>query len=456
MELGLTQRQGQSLSPQMIQSVEMLQMPSQEFLVYLETAAQENPVLELQESGDFQGTADEANELFQKLEWLESNDPQNRDYHHQDSDAEEELLRSYGTAEMGETTLYRHLLNQVQTMELSPEIECCVRFLAASLDDRGWLEEDVSDLAQELNQPAETMERALAVVQSLEPAGIAARNLSECLCLQLLRQIPVDRLALRIAEAHLNSLAKNRYGLIARTLQVEQDEVHRACDVIRSLDPRPGASFAACESPVYIIPDVIVSNVSGQFELMVNDRFFPILHISPYYTQLLRESSDQQVRDYLTGKVRQAKWMIRAVEQRKSTLTACVQSILEHQESFFRDGPGHLCPMSLSDIAQKVGIHESTVSRAISGKYLQCAQGTYPLNYFFSRRLGAENKAGAVSPDAAKALLKQLISQEDKCRPLSDQKLCERMALEGCVLARRTVAKYRDELGISGTAGRKQ
>ena len=195
-------------------------------------------------------------------------------------------------------------------------------------------------------------------------------------------------------------------------------------------------------------------NFPDHFEILTNDYFFPSLNVSSYYCRMLKDSEDSEVKDYLMGKVRQAKWVVRSIEQRRSTLLQCAEHILELQEDFFRHGPGHLRPMSLADIAQRVGVHESTVSRTVKDKYIQCASGVYPLSYFFSRSLGGS--ADAASPDAAKALLKKLIAGEDKKKPLSDQKLCELMSREGCELSRRTVAKYRDELGIPSTTGRKQ
>ena len=171
----------------------------------------------------------------------------------------------------------------------------------------------------------------------------------------------------------------------------------------------------------------------------------------------MKDTDDPEVKDYLTDKVRQAKWVIKSIQQRRSTLLDCAEAILEIQEAFFRKGPGHLVPMTLADVAEKVGVHESTVSRAVKDKYIQCAAGVYPLSYFFSRSLGttAAKTGENSSPDFAKALLKKLIAGEDRKKPLSDQKLCQLMAQEGCQLSRRTVAKYRDELGIPSTTGRK-
>ena len=459
MELSMSMKQTQTLSPQMMQSMEILQMGSQELLEYIQDQVQENPVLEMEEK---YGKGDDTAVLQRKLEWLESTDAQNRYYHQQDTeDDEKDPISNYGTVDEREENLYLYELSQLEVMDLEPELLPVGRFLVESLNQNGWLDESVEDLAEELGKPVEEVEKALAAVQSLEPAGVGARNLSECLVLQLQRRHEDSELAIRIARDYLDPLSKSRYGLIAKSLGVCQEEVRTACDLIRTLNPRPGGGFAARENLVYINPDLFVVNFPDHFELLTNDYFFPDLNISGYYCRMLKSTEDNEVKDYLMGKVRQAKWVVHSIEQRRSTLLRCAECILELQEEFFRRGPGHLKPMCLADIAQKVGVHESTVSRTVRDKYLQCASGVYPLSYFFSRSLGAPaarpgTEENTSSPDFAKALLKKLIGGEDKHKPLSDQKLCERMAREGCELSRRTVAKYRDELGIPSTTGRKQ
>ena len=459
MELSMSMKQTQTLSPQMMQSMEILQMGSQELLEYIQDQVQENPVLEMEEK---YGKGDDTAVLQRKLEWLESTDAQNRYYHQQDTeDDEKDPISNYGTVDEREENLYLYVLSQLEVMDLEPELLPVGRFLVESLNQNGWLDESVEDLAEELGKPVEEVEKALAAVQSLEPAGVGARNLSECLVLQLQRRHEDSELAIRIARDYLDPLSKSRYGLIAKSLGVCQEEVRTACDLIRTLNPRPGGGFAARENLVYINPDLFVVNFPDHFELLTNDYFFPDLNISGYYCRMLKSTEDNEVKDYLMGKVRQAKWVVHSIEQRRSTLLRCAECILELQEEFFRRGPGHLKPMCLADIAQKVGVHESAVSRTVRDKYLQCASGVYPLSYFFSRSLGAPaarpgTEENTSSPDFAKALLKKLIGGEDKHKPLSDQKLCERMAREGCELSRRTVAKYRDELGIPSTTGRKQ
>lgn len=449
----MTQKQVQTLSPQMVQSMEILQMGSQELLEYIQEAVQENPVLEVEEASD---SRDGDRELRRKLEWLESTDPHDRYYRRQDDEDKDAQLPDFGTVDQGEESLYYYVLSQLKLLELPREEMAVAVFLVESMDHNGWLDEDVEQVAALTHSPAELVERALKAVQSLEPAGVGARNLSECLQLQLLRRFPEDALSLTIAKDHLDALSKSHYGQIAKETGAAQEAVRAACDRIRGLNPRPGTGFAARENLTYITPDIIVVNFPDHFELLTNDYFFPTLHISGYYTRMLRENDEAEVKQYLNDKVRQAKWVVRSIEQRRSTLLQCAQCILELQEPFFRKGPGHLIPMSLADVAQRVGVHESTVSRAVKDKYLQCSTGVYPLNYFFSRSLGTAAGGDVACADQAKALLRQLVSSEDKRKPLSDQKLCELMAAKGCVLSRRTVAKYRDEMGIASTTGRKQ
>ena len=453
MELNMSMKQSQTLSPQMMQSMEILQMGSQELLEYIEEQVQENPVLEMEETA---GDRDEGAVLQRTLEWLESTDTQNRVYHQQDSEDEgRDPISNYGNAE-DDQDLYRYVLSQLEVMDLPAPLRAAARLLVESLNQNGWLDEPLADLAAQCGEDPALLDQALALVQSLEPAGVGARDLSECLLLQLRRR-KGTALAQRIAKDHLEALSKNRYGVIAKATGAAPDQVYAACELIRSLNPRPGSGFAARENLIYINPDLFVVNFPDHFEVLTNDYFFPSLNVSSYYCRMLKDSDDQEVKDYLVGKVRQAKWVVRSIEQRRSTLMQCAECLLEVQEDFFRHGPGHLKPMSLADIAGRVGVHESTVSRAVKDKYLQCSSGVYPLSYFFSRGLGAAaGNEEAASPDAAKALLKKLIAGEDKKKPLSDQKLCELMAKEGCTLSRRTVAKYRDELNIPSTTGRKQ
>ncbi len=465
MGLSLMVKQIQTLSPQMLQSMEILQMSAQELLEHIQEVVQENPVLELKDACDEQ---DEFSVLQRKLDWLESTDVQNRIYHQDDTSEPGDPVSTYGTVEEWEENLYFYLFAQLQGEDFPPEVLASAKFIIESLNQIGYLDEDVDTLARHINQPGFVVREALALVQTLDPPGVGARNLSECLCLQLTRLGEEHSLAMQIARDYLDPLSKNRYGLIARALGVDCTEVRDACERIRALNPKPGTGFSARERLSYVVPDVIVVSFQDHFELLTNDYYFPTLSISGYYRNLMKTSVDNSVKDYLLNKMRQAKWIVRSIEQRRSTLMECARCIVGLQEAFFRHGPGHLVPMSLADVADCLSIHESTVSRAMREKYIQCNSGVYPFQYFFSRGLAAARRAGdggiptadtgeaaAVSPDAAKALLKRLICEEDKKKPFSDQKLCVLMAQEGVLISRRTVAKYRSELHIPSATGRK-
>ena len=447
MVLGQYQKQVHLLSPQMVQSMKILQMGIQELAEYIEEAIQENPVLEPPEPQD---QVVPAEDFSRKLEWLEANDQQNAYYHAQDAEGDEgDPLASLGCFIDDEDDLKRYILSQFMGTELEPTVMEAVEFLVDQLDPNGYLDEDLPELAARAGVPESVMARAIIELQAADPAGVEARDLSECLRLQIERRSGDHRLAVAIARDHLDDLARCRYGLIGRTLGASEREVRQACDLIRTLNPRPGTAFAARETVAYITPDVWVAALPDRLEVSINDTAMPRLRINSYYCQLLRDTEDKEVRDYLTGKANQAKWVVKSIDQRRSTLLQCAQRVAQRQESFFRKGPGFLRPLTMGEVAQAVGIHESTVSRAVKDKYLQCDWGVYPLSYFFSRSLGEDN----ASPEGAKVLLKRLVGQEDK--PLSDQKLCEEMARQGCVISRRTVAKYREELGIPNASGRK-
>ena len=454
MELGLNLKQTQTLSPQMMQAMEILQMGSQELLEYIQETLQENPVLESEERRQPEESPEDAL-LRRKLEWLESTDVQNRWYHQEDAQDLSDLTVGAVGADPGEESLYYYLRSQIQFETLPKPLAAAVRCVLESLSGNGYLDDPIADLATHAGVDEKTMERAVELVQALEPAGVGARNLSECLCLQLTRRGETG-LPLTIADRYLEAMSKDHYNLIARETGASREDIQAACKVIRSLNPRPGAGFAPREALGYITPDLVVVSFEDHFEILSNDYYFPSLKVSSYYHQLMRSTDESQVKDYLTNKVRQAKWVVSSVEQRRSTLMACANCIVERQESFFRRGPGHLRPMTLADVAQALDVHESTVSRAVKDKYLQCAHGVFPLGYFFSRALPAGSGGDSVSAEQAKSAIKKLIAAEDKKKPLSDQKLCQLLTEQGIEISRRTVAKYRDELGISSTSGRKQ
>lgn len=444
MELSLGLKQQQKLSPQMIQSMNILQMGNLELQEYVEKTLLENPTLEMES----EERREERPTLLNKVDWLMANDRQNRWYHQEDARDLSELV-----ADPAGESLYDHLRTQLNMERLPVRLGLAVDCVLSGLDDRGYLEETTEELAERCQQPVDVVLQAERLVQGLDPAGVAARTLSQCLALQLERQ-GERGLALTIVRDYLEDVARDRYSHISKQTGASRQEIQEACRQIRGLDPRPGAPYAPREAPGYIIPDLLVIEQNGELMVTAGDDFLPTLKVSAYYQTLMRSTDEREVRDYLAEKVRQASWMVKSIEQRKNTLLSCARIIVERQERFFRLGAGHLQPLTLADVAAEANIHESTVSRAVKDKYIQCAQGVFPMGHFFSRALPAGNDG--VSSEQVKAAIGALLEGEDKKKPLSDQKLCDLLAKQGLTLSRRTVAKYRDEMGIPSTSGRKE
>jgi len=447
-DIALEMKQTQNLSPQMMQSMQILQMGSQELLEYIEETMQENPVLE---SESVEKGGEDMSLLRRKLDWLASTDVQNSWYHRQDAADGQDPMDALAANPL-EESLYYYLRSQVRMEELTCELAHALDYLMNALDPNGWLDESDADLAVHLGVSPETVKEAVALLQSLEPAGVGAHDLRECLLIQLDRR-GEHGLARVIAEKYLEAMSRDHYNLISRETGAGRSEVQAACDLIRTLNPRPASGFSDRVHLPYITPDLVVVSFEDHFEILTNDSYLPTLRMSGYYSRLYKETADPQVKEYLNSKLRQARWVMYGVEQRRTTLMRCARCIVDRQELFFRCGPGHLQPMLLSDAATELEVHESTVSRAIRDKYIQCAHGIFPMGYFFSRELG--DKGAGNTAEGARALLRSLIDGEDKTKPLSDQRLSELMTEKGVEISRRTVAKYRDELGIPSTAGRK-
>ena len=370
-------------------------------------------------------------------------------------------LHSLRLLQMGRLEMREYLESVAQEnptveLELPHEEEPLTRQAERWLDRWRWLEENdrQNSYYERPNQEEEDspMNRSIARLQTLEPAGVGAADLSQCLYLQLQR-IGDDGPATQIVLHHLEALAKNRYHQIAQTLHISQEEVRRAQQRIRQLDPRPGRQFSPPEPAPMVYPDVFVVEQEGEFVCDDHRRPAPMLHLNRYYQDLYRQTDDPEVKKYLAEKLVQAENVLFALRQRESTMLRCARFVTAGQQAFFRDGPRALRPMYMTEAAQALDVHLSTVSRAVKDKYLQCRQGVFPLSYFFS---APAPDGSDVSRRAVLLQLRELIDGEDKAHPLSDEKLRCLLEQKGCVLSRRTVAKYREELGIPGTAGRRE
>ncbi|MGL5436561.1 MAG: RNA polymerase factor sigma-54 [Lachnospiraceae bacterium] len=445
MELNLEMRQSQVLSQQQIQSMKILQMNRQELLEHINESVVENPLLDA--SDNFEET--ENREFLQKLRWLGSEDTQNRHYYKADAEDQCDALMNISST-VQEESLLAYLEMQLDEMELTGQMRQIAGFIAANLSDNGYLEDTEAELAECLGVSVQLIAEAVHIIKSLNPAGVGASNIAECLKLQLSR-MEDTQLPIQIVENYLEKLSKNQYGFIAKSLDKTTEQVRDAADIIRSLNPKPGSDFSYSERPLYILPDIVIVKLDDHFEILIGDYEIPSLSINKYYLSLLKDSNDKELKDYLGKKVQKARWLINAIGQRMSTLLKCAQAILAVQKSFFTGQSKSILPLTMAELSEMVGVHESTVSRTIKGKYLQCSQGVFPMSYFFSRKSGNMD----ISTDKTKKVLQELVDGEDKAHPLSDMQVVQKMLEMDIKLSRRTVAKYRMELLIPNTSGRR-
>ncbi|AMA71795.1 MULTISPECIES: RNA polymerase factor sigma-54 [Aneurinibacillus] len=464
MGFGLYQQQTLKLvmTPELRQAITILQYSAVDLLEFLRQQVTENPILDMSERHRELTTTDIAIEKKKNnhddIDW--------KDYARANATGDETYYqKSMGTAQdydpfnfisAGGTTLEENLLEQVAMLkDVTPVEKRILNFLIGNLNESGYLTISEAEAADILNTNVEKIEEMISLLQTLEPVGIGARSLAECLLLQLKAKPEENTLAMAIVEHHLEDLAEKRYQKIASSLKVTPQEVQQAADYLRTLNPRPGAEFAQ-GTPRYIVPDVTVEKVEDEYVVMVNESSTPNLTINRFYQRMLQKDEVDTVQRYIQDKLNSALWLIRSIEQRRMTLYKVTQAIVEEQRDFFEKGPSGLKPMTLRDIAEKVGLHESTISRATSNKYVQTPRGLFELKYFFTTGLNRVDGGAASSVLSIKEKIKALIDAEDKKKPLSDQKITDILVKEGIEISRRTVAKYREEMNIDSSSKRKR
>lgn len=353
------------------------------------------------------------------------------------------------------TTLLDHLAWQLEMGgHVGPYHEICEAVLG-NLDDDGYLRASPEEIAAMESWPVLDVQRCIGNVQKLDPPGVAARDLRECLYLQLEQLGCADGLAAVIVRDHIDALTNRRFKEIARELCVDMEALAHAIELIKALNPKPGQSFSS-ETPQYIVPDVFVRKDDGEWEVTVNDDGLPKLRVSRLYRQMLgrRESLGKEASDYLQDKMRSALWLIKSFGQRQQTIRKVAVSIVKQQQAFLEHGVTALRPMVLRDVAEDIEMHESTVSRVVNGKYMHTPQGIVEMRFFFHSGLGHASGAD-VSSVTVKEKLKRLIESEDVRKPLSDAALANKLKAGGLQIARRTVAKYREELNIPSSKARR-
>lgn len=459
MDLKLQVKQTQALSQRMIQSAEILQMTSQELNTYINDLALENPVIDIVEPP----AETQQRESIEEQQWLNSFNEENYYlYQRQNNDDDYDFKSNWNINTDDGETLQDYLWSQLVTEDFSQQETEIIKFMLESLDNKGYLSESTDDIAAYFKADAALVEKLLYSLQELDPAGVCARNLEECLTLQLERREMLTPILAAIIDNSLEMVAKNQIPAIARKLRLSPAEAAGYCQIIKSLNPKPGVSFSSREKLRYIIPDVTIVKFKEHFDILLNESMYPNIEVNSYYSQMNRNPDSPELKEYLSNKIRQAEWVKQCVAQRGKTLMQVSKALLEHQEGFFTYGPSHLAPLKLADIAQELDIHESTVSRAVSKKYLQCSWGVYPMNFFFSRQVSVqENASGSQSSQAVtaadiKRALREIIDAEDKKKPYSDRLLGEKLGERGITISRRTVAKYREEEEIADASGRKE
>jgi RNA polymerase sigma-54 factor len=463
MELGQRPelRQKVTLSPQVYQGLSILAMPVAELQVLVEAELLENPVLELEEPEEAPAEAEEEreesaederawDEWLDRYEELDSAEPVvPRDPNAEDIDTDQFVG--------GVETFDDHLLGQIGMLDLDEETARAARAIVGSLDDDGFMCVGLTEIADIAAVDCAAVERALLVVQQLDPPGVGARSLVEAMQIQL-EYLGLDEpMLLRMVKEHLDDVAANHFRKIARSLRIGEDEVRRLVGILRGLNPRPAGAFSPGPSPGYIVPDVTIRRFGDEWLITPNSDAVPPLRVSSRYRGMLREGSgaDKETVRYLKDKIRSAESFIRNVDRRRDTVSRIAQIVLEVQGDFFEDGRGPLRPLRLEDVAVEIGVHLSTVSRGVTGKYMSTPYGMYELKHFFSG--GYRTSSGLdVAATSVKSRIKDMLSEEDPVRPVSDQRLAEMLSQEGIPVARRTVAKYREEMGIEPSWARKR
>ncbi|MCB9591928.1 MAG: RNA polymerase factor sigma-54 [Sandaracinaceae bacterium] len=371
---------------------------------------------------------------------------------------EDELPGYEATLSSGDD-LVDHVWWQVRMSELVPDEMRFAALVLGNLDDSGFLkldnvspEEIVPKLSDEADIHPEDAEEVLKIIQRMDPIGVASRTLAECLHVQA-EHLGMDELTLKIIDDHLDNLEKKAYAVIAKELDVPIEEVYDVAQVIAELEPRPGRNFVS-EEPRYIVPDVHVHRVGDEYFVVANDDGMPKLKISGFYRSAM--AGDPKAKEYIQNKLRSAQWLIRSIDQRRKTIVKVTECIVEKQREFFDLGIEYLKPMILRDIAEAVGMHESTISRVTSNKYVATPRGVFELKFFFNSAIKREGTKEDIASEAVKQAIKKIIGEEDTRNPHSDQKIVEILAARDIVIARRTVAKYREMLGILSSSKRKK
>ncbi len=459
------------MTPQLQQAIKLLQLSRLELVETVQQALLENPVLEerapeTDPETDIQQASEEHSEKVKEFDVQEQSLLKSAEWDdylgnfsstsRQASERElpEEMV-SFETMYSAKPTLESHLLWQLHLSRLTDRQKEIGEIIVGNLDSHGYLHSNTEDIAGMSEADEEEAEELIKTVQQFDPVGVASRSLSECLQVQVDFLGKDDPILTALIRDHLGDIESGNLQVLAKKFQVTKEDIEAYVQIIQSLDPRPGSSFGGGET-FYISPDAYVYAYGDDFVIILNDEGFPDLQISPFYAQLLESKNGQQSKQYLQEQMRQGLWLLKSIQQRQRTLYKVLESIVRFQREFFLHGVSQLKPLVLKDVADEIEVHESTVSRITTNKYVATPFGIFELKYFFNSGLGTSN-GEQVASESVKAAIKNLINHEDHQKPWSDKQLVECLNKELQVnIARRTVAKYREALGIPSSTKRKK
>jgi RNA polymerase sigma-54 factor len=458
------------MTPQLQQAIKLLQLSRFELLEAVQQELLENPMLEeaARESSEETETqappTDQRGDVsFDDAELMRNADWENylgdfsstaKQVQFKESEALEEMM-SYEARLSGKPSLEGHLLWQLCLSNISEEEEAIGEAIIGNLDSQGYLGTSVEEIASETLSPLAQVEAVLHLLQRFDPVGVAARSPRECLLIQLEVLGQDDPTLISLVDEHLEDIEKRRYKPLLRKFKMQMEDLKAYLDILQSLDPMPGASYGS-DNTVYVSPDVFVYDYEGDFVIVMNDDGLPKLQLSPYYMDDMSLAVQGPDREYLHDKMRSAMWLMKSLHQRQRTLYKVVESIVRFQRSFFEHGVTKLKPLILKDVADDIEMHESTVSRITTNKYVATPHGIFELKFFFNSALEMDDGT-QVGSESVKAIIKKLVSEEDPKHPYSDEKIAAVLKEKLDVnIARRTVAKYRAVLGIESSSKRKQ
>lgn len=454
-DLALQQVQKLVMTPELRQAIQLLQFTSQELNEYLEKQIEENPMLDVINTKEEYENIDDYTKEKEEIDWKEYIEK------YDDISYKPQIDRnikeySYENFISYSPSLKENLLFQLNVLEIGEEDLRIGKVLIENIDENGYINTSLDQIAKDLGVLLEDIENVLLIIQTFEPLGVGARNLQECLLIQTKVDSSKSPHCETIIKFYLEDLAYNRLSKISKDLNIDLEEVQDICDYIKTLEPKPGRCFSSNRDQVkYIVPDATIEYVDGEYIVILNDITGPRLNINNFYRELMRQEKDPNATEFLTEKLNSAMWIIRSIEQRRMTIYKVIESILKFQLEFFTIGDKGLKPLTLKEVANDIEMHESTVSRATNGKYVQTPRGLYELKFFFSTGLST-SKGNDISSTSIKSIIKEIIDGENQKKPYSDQKISDLLKDKGISISRRTIAKYRDELGIPSSSMRKR